>query len=374
MDTIEEKFEDVSFEDLVDEENGEESEIPKEERKLITQAYDKSVNDLKSMIDDGDIILNPEYQREYVWDNKKASLLIESILLNVPIPIVYVSEEEEGEWSVIDGLQRLNSISRFLDNEFKLTGLEVLKELNRHSFKDLNPKAKRVIKNGIIRVILIFKESNPEIKYDIFMRLNTGSVKLSEQELRNCLYRGDLNTLLKQLRENDILLKILGLSKPHKRMADAELVLRYFAISENYEWGTHSLKNYPGKMKTFLNQYMSDRHKMSKDDIDSLRQKFTQTINKTYAVFGNKAFRRVYSNGVSDSIINRSIMDSVMLGFERYSKDQLVSKKAEIIGACVDMFNKNVDFINSISLGTSDRKQIQNRIKIFSDQLSAIMA
>jgi len=165
-------------------------EIPTEERHLRTQAYDKSVSDLIRMIRDGDIILNVEYQRNYIWDNKKASLLIESILINIPIPIIYASEESDNSWNIVDGLQRLTAIKKFYENNFKLQGLEILQELNGLKYEDLTPKATRILNNGILRIILIFYDSHPEIKYDIFMRLNTGSVKLKEQELRNCLYRG----------------------------------------------------------------------------------------------------------------------------------------------------------------------------------------
>lgn len=356
---------------LNDDDNNEE--IPKEERKLITQAYDKSVSDLFTMMQEDDIILNPDYQRDYIWDNKKASLLIESILLNVPIPVVYMSEEEDGRWSVIDGLQRLNSLKRFFENEFKLTGLEVLSELQRTAYKDLNPKAKRVIKNGIIRIILIFKESNSEIKYDIFMRLNTGSVKLSEQELRNCLYRGDLNDLLKKLRGNKKYLKILGLAKPHKRMNDAELILRYLAISENIDRNEFTIKEYPGKMKTFLNDFSDNCRKMDATYRDSLEAKFNQTLDKVHAIFGDKAFRRIDVNGNYDRILNRSVMDAVMIGFEPYNLENLVAKKTSIIELLKTLTSKDVDFMNSISIGTSDRKQIERRINIFSNKIKELV-
>ena len=185
-------------------------EIPREKRILRTQAYDKSVSDLISMMgaDSNDIILDPHYQRSYIWDNKRASLLIESILLNVPIPVIYVAEDDDGRWNVVDGLQRLNSLKRFFNNEFKLTGIEVLPELNRLQFSTLNAKAQRLLKNGIIRVIVILQESHPEIKYDIFLRLNRGAVRLSEQELRNCLYRGTFNSFIKELRKEKQFQKI----------------------------------------------------------------------------------------------------------------------------------------------------------------------
>ena len=119
--------------DLLDEdENNEDAvtidEIPTEQRNLRTQAYDKSISDIINMLNNGDIILDPDYQRKYIWDNKTASVLVESILLNVPIPVIYVAEDEDSRWNVVDGLQRLNSLKRFFDNEFKLRGLEVLQE------------------------------------------------------------------------------------------------------------------------------------------------------------------------------------------------------------------------------------------------------
>lgn len=112
---------------------------------------------------------------------------------------------------MIDGLQRLYSLKRFFEGKFKLSGLEILSELNKHDINSLNPKALRLLKNGLLRVIMITHDSNEEIKYDVFMRLNTGSVHLNEQELRNCLYRGNLNRLLKELTNNVQWQTLLGL-------------------------------------------------------------------------------------------------------------------------------------------------------------------
>ena len=194
----------LKFEDEIKEENNAYEEIPKEERILRTQAYDKSVSDLVSMMHDKNIILDPDYQRNYIWDNKKASLLIESILLNVPIPVIYVSEDDDSRWVVVDGLQRLTSLLRFFDNEFKLTSLEILRGLNKYQYSTLNDKAKRMFNNGMIRIIVILQESHPEIKYDIFERLNCGAILLNSQELRNCMYRGAFNSSLKTIRKDKL--------------------------------------------------------------------------------------------------------------------------------------------------------------------------
>ena len=116
-------------------------EIPKEKRFIRTQAYDKSILDLVSMVERQDIILDPEYQRNYLWNNRQASLLVESILLSVPIPVVYVAEDEDKKWNIIDGLQRIHSLQRFYKENFKLRGLEVLQELDGLRYGELNDAA-----------------------------------------------------------------------------------------------------------------------------------------------------------------------------------------------------------------------------------------
>ncbi len=342
-------------------------EIPQEERKLRTQAYDKSISDVVSMIDRGDIILNPEYQRNYVWDNKKASLLIESILLNVPIPVIYVSEEEDSCWNVVDGLQRLNSLHRFFADEFKLKGLEVLQELNGIQYSKLSPKASRILRNGNLRIILIFKESHPEIKYDIFMRLNRGAIHLNNQELRNCLYRGSLNDLLKELRQNRQFLSILRLSEPHKRMTDAEMILRYFMISENYNFDLNELsKEYTGKITSSLNKYCAKYQNASPEVIERLKSKFDQTVEKVYQVFGKNAFRKINEDGTYDrNRLNRAIIDIVMISFEHFSADDLKAKKDKIINLLRELPIKDAEFNNAITIATSDRKKLEYRLSIW---------
>ena len=129
------------------------------------------------------------------------------------------------------------------------------------------------------------------MKYDVFMRLNRGSVKLTEQELRNCLFRGSFNNLIKELCQNANLLSILGLEKPHKRMDDAELILRYFAFSDNFNSETLELDNYKSVMKTFLNMYMYENKDFDENRINCYENKFKTTINKVYSIFGEKAFR-----------------------------------------------------------------------------------
>lgn len=369
------EVEDEIFDDKVIElENQDDEEvnaIPAELRKLRVQAYDKSVSDLVRMVRDEDIILNPEYQRNYVWDNKKASLLIESILLNIPIPVIYASEEEDSTWNIVDGLQRLTALSRFFENRFKLRGLGVLNELNGCSYHELNAKAKRVLNNGNLRIILIFNDSHPEIKYDIFMRLNSGSVKLNEQELRNCLFRGNLNDAIKKFARHPKMLKILGLKLPHKRMVDCEMILRYFAFSENYDTATKTIKNYKGSIKTFLNSYFESNQKMSQDEILRLKTKYDTVMDSVFEVFGDKAFRKINEDGY-ETKINKAIMDVIMISFEQYSFEQIKAKKKEILRLYKQKL-KEPKFNLAVTQGTSDTKVLEYRLNVWITALRSVM-
>lgn len=361
--------------DLFEEEKEEDNqivEIPKQLRSLRTQAYDKSVSDLMNMIDKGYIVFNPEYQRKYVWDNKKASLLVESILLNIPIPVIYASEDDDGNWNIVDGLQRLNSLKRYYDGKFNLKGLEVFNELNNDKYSDLNVKARKFLDNANLRVVLLFNDSHPEIKYDIFMRLNTGSVKLKEQELRNCLYRGELNELIKEIVNEEIVLNIFKLKEPHKRMDDAEIVLRYIAISENYNRDNGVIRDYAGVMKTFLNKFMGNNKNLSKYEKEELKSKCYDTFEKVYEIFGSNAFRKCVDGDFSGPI-NRSLMDVITISFEEYSLENLKEKKQEIVNLYVELPQVNTKFDDSITFATSSTDVLMNRLAIWREELRRVM-
>ncbi|MGR2790183.1 DUF262 domain-containing protein [Bacillus subtilis] len=358
----------VDFEEEFDEQI---NEIPSELRKLRVQAYDKSVSDLVRMVKDKEIILTPEYQRNFIWDTKKSSLLVESILLNIPIPVIYASEEKDSRWNIVDGLQRLTALNRFINNDFKLRGLIVLSELNNLKYEELPPKAKRVLNNGNLRTILIFNDSHPEIKYDIFMRLNSGAVKLNEQELRNCLYRGNLNQLIKKLTHNPKFMKILGLKHPHKRMADQEIILRYLAFSEGYDSYKKIMVGYKGATKPYLNSYFEKNQNISEEELNYLEKKFNSVIDAVYEVFGDKAFRKLNEDGF-ETKINKAIMDVIMISFEGYPIEGIKAKREEILSNYKEILT-DPTFNKSVTQGTSDTKALENRLNVWISKMQSIM-
>jgi len=207
--------------------------IPLGERKVYTQASDPPIKDLCDRLNKGKLESQSDFQRNYVWE-KKAELrskLIESVLLKVPIPVIYTAELDSGNEVVVDGQQRLRTLLDFCKKDgFKLSKLKILEDLNGKGYSELPEQLQDAIDSYPLRVIRIEKESHPDIKFDIFERLNRGSVKLNDQELRNCIYRGNFNELLKKLVQNKDFLSIQNLSEPEKRMKDIERILRFFCF------------------------------------------------------------------------------------------------------------------------------------------------
>lgn len=340
--------------------------IPKEKRKLANASYDYSVEFIFSQMtgDIPKIILEVPFQRRYVWKEDRSSQLIESIIMNVPIPPLYFAEEEDGRWLVVDGLQRLKSIKSYFENEFGLKKLEIIKELEGNKFKDLPPKAKSLLKDGLLRINVIKFESHPDIKYDIFMRLNKGAVILNNQELRNCLFRGPFNEMLKDLVKEQEILKVLNLKVPHTRYLDIEFIVRYLSFSKNLtknEKGYY-IKNYKGSLKSFINDFMEQNKDETEDKINSLKEKTLNTFIKILAVFEDG--QGLLNPASKSTQINKAFADCILLSFEKYEKEQLVTKKTQIQNLKNNILN-DATFTSFISKRTSDSERIKDRLNMW---------
>lgn len=343
-----------------------EIDVPKEKRYLNTMSYDYSIQYLYDLMKKGKIVLEVPFQRKQIWKSDKASSLIESIIMNVPIPPLYFAEEENGNWLVLDGLQRLSSIKNFYDNEFSLSELEVLTELNKRKYKDLPPKSRSLLDDGMLRVNVIKKDSHRDIKYDIFMRLNRGAVTLNYQELRNCMYRGNLNDAAKELcEENSDFLKILKQKKSHQRYLDVEFVIRYFAISDNIAVDSNGdvyLYGYRGKLVQYLNEYMDAHKDCTIEEKQNYKDRFNSTIEKVVTVFGvDEAFRDISTDNTK---IYKTIADFVMPSLERMSKEYVENNRELIYNRLVE-FLKNDDIQESLSKRTSDKDIVNLRLKMW---------
>lgn len=266
--------------------------IPSDRRRVKTHTIDPPIETLQGWVARGKLITQPDFQRYFVWNNTKASRLIESLLLDIPIPVVYVAEEANKTFSVVDGQQRITSICSYIGGKypdghhFPLSGLQVLTELNGKLFNQLASEFQEAILNAVLRLIIIEQDSDSDVKFEVFERLNLGAEKLNDQELRNSIYRGEYNKLLKALSTNPFILKVMGLKQPHKRMADRQLILRFFAM-----WRNTHLK-YKSPMKQFLNREMDNHRNPSANELGEMRSIFEKSIEIAYTVFGQNAFKR----------------------------------------------------------------------------------
>ena len=337
--------------------------FPPAERKVVTQSYDLSVQTLADEWEAGSLVL-PEIQREYVWDNPRASRLVESLLLNIPIPVLYFAETDDAKWEIFDGHQRVRSVVRFLSNEFRLSGLSVLSEHNGDRFHQLPPREQRFLKTRMMRAVVISTDSHPSMKFEIFERLNTGAIVLNAQELRNSIYRGPFNDLLRDLVHDERFRACIGTAKPRKRMADEEFLLRFFTLRAR-------LKAYRTPLKKFLNDYMHEHQDASKATLASHRRLFDTTIDRIHTVFGPNAFKPTDRRGsATERAPNRALFDAQMLAFSWAAQNTDFVAKRQVIVRKFGALYGNEDFLDSISLATGDRSRILLRVRGAVDALS----
>jgi hypothetical protein len=355
------------YEDEAQEHQPDPDETPVRDRKLLTQTYDLNISSLITQIKDESLHLRPlserpRFQRKYVWPNRLASLLIESILLNIPIPPCYFSQNDNYELDVIDGQQRIYSIYRFLENQFALSGLEVISEINGKRFHELNRKQQRQIKTHTLRTVIITNESHPEIQFDVFERLNKHTMPLNAQELRNCIHRGALNDLLGKLAEHEPWLSILGRKTPDKRLRDEELILRFFAFYVN------GLDSYRTPQKHWLNDLAKEGRSYSEDRIGELGEVWKRAVSNCLIVFPPQdCFRRVDHDG-KRRVINRALMDLVMTTMAGRDESLVQERKDNFLKQYRELFNDET-FLDLISRAIDHKKRTLKRFEIWNDRL-----
>ena len=276
---------DVDDELEADQEDEQQASKP-DDRPVTSQSSDWTISSLRDKLDRGQLDLQPKFQREYVWNTKPElpSRLIESLLLEIPIPPIYFGKVAEGRLEVIDGQQRLTTLVNFVSNEFALRKLRSMASLNDKRFKELTKQQQEKILDTPIRSIVIDAAGNTELRYEVFERLNRGSMILNEQELRNCLYRGPFNDLLAELESDSYWRKAKGGVIPEGRFKEREMILRFFAFADR-------LSQYAGSLKQFLNEYMGRYAPREPNELKAHAILFRQTMQNVYAVFGERSAR-----------------------------------------------------------------------------------
>jgi hypothetical protein len=311
-----------------------------------------SVESIVKRLQNDEINLDTEFQRKKsLWNEVVKSQLIESLMIQLPIPPMYFDGRDTNSWLVIDGLQRLCTLKEFLiDKKWKLQGLEYLPDYNNCSVEELPRVYQRRIEEAQISFYLILPDTPSEVKYSLFKRINTPGLKLEPQEIRHALYQGKATELLKELAENELFIKVTGGSVLTERMQDREMVLRYLALRylgmECYKEET--MDNYLNKAMEFLNR---------QDDcfIKECKELFFESIDCVYQIFGKNSFRRISKLKPNDlKPINTALFESWTNGVSDLSKSErkrLIVMGNKLVQLYIDELDKHSSFYSDIGSG-----------------------
>lgn len=295
----------------------------KAQDRLVFQSSDLSLGTIAEMVGRNAIDVTPSYQRRERWSPQKQSALIESFLLNVPVPPIYLAEDEFGQYSVVDGKQRITSISRFMDNQLVLNNLETFTEIDGRRFQDLPESMQNALAvRPYLRIVTLLKQSDPTLKFEVFTRLNRGGETMEPQELRNVAYRGSLNDLIYQLAEHNFLHQQLKIRSSKSRafqiMADAEYVLRFLALRETW-------RSFSGDYRSEMDDFMLKHQNAGPAKLDEFSSAFNIAMETCQSIWGIQAFKRPVGNGWRDQLL-AGMYDAEMVAVD--SVDSSVRRKA----------------------------------------------
>ncbi|MBE2991648.1 DUF262 domain-containing protein [Sphingomonas sp. CFBP 13603] len=363
---------DLDFNDLEEETNDDLAFWSNRQKELVTAQADYNLGTLRDLADENTIDMKPHFQRRFRWDEKKKSKLIESLLLNVPIPPIYLNEDRYGRYSVIDGKQRISAIQDFFNNAMPLQNLQVFFELNGLYFRDLPRDLQTILRTRpTLRAIIVLRQSDPAIKYEVFQRLNTGGVPLNAQEIRNNIFAGDLNSAINKAGESDRFYRVMGVakksdSKIYQEMRDSELVLRYLTFSKTWA-------DFKGGVKRQLDSFMEKNRNSKPDKVKILIDDFYLTVSKVSAVFGENCFQRWQPDKQSwRNHVLASLYDAQMLALQDYDISDLELHKVTIVEKFKLLFTEP-EFQRSVDAATNTPSYLKSRVARLKNLLDEVI-
>lgn len=358
------------------------------EIRIVTEQARYPLNTISAMVHSKEYKMNPEYQRRHRWDNQRRSRLIESLIMNVPLPPIFLYEYEYSNYEVMDGLQRLTAISSFYDGEYSLEGLDKWPELNGKKYSEL-PK---LVQQGIDRryissIILLHETAKTPVEADalkqlVFDRINSGGEKLTPQERRNANFDGRMNRLCISLSSNEYLCRLWEIplatasgdsihsarsaNKLYKTMGDVELVLRFFAYRQRTDLQKYSLEAY-------LDFYLDNANKFSDQLLQSLSELFQETIKLAYDIFGEMAFYLYRNRKTGWSWYERpttAVYDPMMMALSKRinAKTTLVSKRHLILEKITEFYQVNYESFEGRNTNPAALQERDRKFDLFFDE------
>ena len=336
---------------------------------ITSWGADISLRELASSYEEGDIV-KPELQRKYVWEKQEASRFIESILLGLPVPSIFLANSRDDRKLIVDGYQRIMTVVDFMKGiwskdgtPFQLSNSERINERWRNkSYSEISGDDQRRFRLYTIHAI-IFEQKKPQNDdglYQIFERINTSGRVLNSQEIRNCVYQGRLNTLLLEVNRFDKWRSLFGEEAENSRMLDLEFILRYYALADDVQWMTSGGRIV---LKKYLNDYMGKYVVADDEFVNSHRAQFEQVVSFLYDRIGKEVFYNLTNDFTSVRkkfypTIFDSIMVATKIALERgYDKeDDLRTRRLELL--------KDTSYRESITQGTMSHDNIKNRVEL----------
>lgn len=337
------------------------------EEDLVVQSSDMALLNVASLHSSGSLDLSPRYQRRNRWDRTRQSQLIESFLLNVPVPPVYLAEEARGVFAVIDGKQRLTTIVQFFNNEFALSQLELRKELEGLRFADLTPDASTSLSMRPLRAVTILRQTADWVKHEVFVRLNRGGQPLNAQEIRNVAYAGPFNDRIIELATNPFLHRQLKITSPESSayadMSDVETVVRFFALSASW-------RRFGGSLRDALDLFMLEHHAAGPTGIAEFGQRFERSLNWAEKLWGVHAFQRHDGIQWRDQMIG-GVFDAQMVAIDTLTDSQLSQlRPREVLDQTQRLF-RDPEFDTAVRLSTNTSARVRYRIQKMTELLES---
>ena len=334
---------------------------------IMVRSETRTVAEVVRRINGDRFILDPDFQRDFVWVPKKQSKLIESCVMRIPLPVLYVAEGSDGRISVVDGLQRLGTFSRFLNDKLTLTDLGDGHPLTGKKFSELPLNLQERVQDTQLTLYILDKSAPRRAQLDIFERVNGGEV-LSRQQMRNAIYNGPGTRWLRKVSRSDAFLRATGRSLNTKIMRDREAINR-FAGFHLLGWASYA----KGDMDEFLARAIEKLNKMSDDDLTDLERMFTTSMDNNFALFDHHSFRkslRENSPHVRRSVVNIALFDVLSWVFARLP-GAAVQEDGDAIAEGIRSLIWDVEFQRAITYSTNSTAPVHARFEMAADELSS---
>ena len=317
---------------------------------MLIRSEPRTVHDILRRIEQEQFIMDPDFQRDFIWDEAKQSKLIESVVMRIPLPVFYLAEDDQGRMIVVDGLQRLSTFRRFVNNDLELR-LRDRPELNGKKFEDLIPKLQNRVEDCNLILYVIDSKVPEQARLDIFERVNGGE-PLTRQQMRNCLFMGEATRFLKEESQTDLFLEATGKSLNAKTMRDREFVNRFCAFQ------ILNLNKY-GNMDEFLADSLRKMNAKT-ELLPVLSEQFRNALDNNFHLFDKHAFRKHEPEQEDRNILNASLWDVMSTGLSQYPR-QLVEERSAAVKKGFYQLLKDEEFVRSITYGPNSVKQVRCR-------------